>query len=85
MARWVDLPVDLLVVDQPTVGVDLAGRATLLGVVRKLSEERGVVLAAEPDELAAICDRVICLRRGQLATELAGEDASEERILSAIA
>jgi ABC-type sugar transport system ATPase subunit len=85
MARWVGLPVDLLVVDQPTVGVDLAGRATLLGVVRKLSEERGVVLAAEPDELAAICDRVICLRRGQIETELAGEDASEERILSAIA
>jgi ABC-type sugar transport system ATPase subunit len=85
MARWVHLPVDVLVVDQPTVGVDLAGRAQLLGVVRKLADQRGVVLAAEPDELASICDRVICLRRGTVATELTAEEASEERILDAIA
>jgi ribose transport system ATP-binding protein len=85
MARWVGLPVDVLVVDQPTVGVDLAGRAQLLGVVRKLAETRGIVLAAEPDELATICDRVLCLRRGQIASELTGKDATEERILSAIA
>jgi ABC-type sugar transport system ATPase subunit len=84
MARWVGLPVDVLVVDQPTVGVDLAGRAQLLGVVRKLAEQRGVVLAAEPDELAAVCDRVLCLRRGEIATELHGADVEETKILSAI-
>jgi ABC-type sugar transport system ATPase subunit len=85
MARWMKLPVDVLVVDQPTVGVDLAGRAQLLGVIRKLADTRGVVLAAEPDELATICDRVLCLRRGRVAAELSGDDATEERILGAIA
>jgi ABC-type sugar transport system ATPase subunit len=85
MARWVGLPVDVLVVDQPTVGVDLAGRAQLLGVVRKLAEERGVVLAAEPEELALTCDRVVCLRRGKIAAELHGADMDETQILSAIA
>lgn len=84
MSRWVGLSVDVLVVDQPTVGVDLAGRAQLLGVIRKLAADTGVILAAEPDELAAVCDRVLCLRRGKIATELRGAEIDETRILSAI-
>jgi ABC-type sugar transport system ATPase subunit len=85
MSRWVGLPVDVLVVDSPTVGVDLAGRAQLLGVIRQMADERGIVLAAEPDELAATCDRVLCLRRGRIAIELRGDDISEDRILNEIA
>jgi ribose transport system ATP-binding protein len=83
MARWVGLPVDVLVVDQPTVGVDLAGRAQLLAVVRKLAAERGVVITAEPEELAMVCDRVVCLRRGSVAGELTGDAVTEEDILHA--
>jgi ABC-type sugar transport system ATPase subunit len=85
MSRWVGLPVDVLVIDQPTVGVDLAGRAQLLGVIRQMADERGIVLAAEPDELAASCDRVICMRRGRIAVELRGGDITEDKILGAIA
>lgn len=84
MSRWVGLPVDVLVIDQPTVGVDLAGRAQLLGVIRQMADERGIVLAAEPDELASTCDRVLCLRRGRIVQELTGDQVSEDGILSAI-
>jgi ABC-type sugar transport system ATPase subunit len=41
-------------------------------------------VAAEPDELAAVCDRVICLRRGSIAAELVDDAVSENRILDAI-
>ena len=86
MSRWVETEdVDVLVVDQPTVGVDIAGRAQLLGVLRELAKTRGVVVIAEPDELAVVADRVLCLRRGAISTELAGTDVTEERILSALA
>jgi ABC-type sugar transport system ATPase subunit len=86
MSRWSGLRVDLMVVDSPTVGVDLAGRKQILEVLGGLARERdqGVVLVAEPDELAVICDRVICLRRGKIGVELEG-DITEERILGAIA
>jgi ribose transport system ATP-binding protein len=86
MSRWSGLKVDVLVVDSPTVGVDLAGRKQILEVLDSLARERnqGVVLVAEPDELAVICDRVICLRRGKVGAELKG-DITEERILDAIA
>lgn len=84
MARWSGLRVDVLVVDQPTVGVDLAGRKQLLGVVTELAREQGVLLSAEPDELATVSDRVLCLRRGAIGTELTGDEVTEERILHAI-
>jgi ribose transport system ATP-binding protein len=87
MSRWSGLKVDVLVVDSPTVGVDLAGRKQILEVLGGLARERqqGVVLVAEPDELAVISDRVVCLRRGVVGVELTGEEISEERILDAIA
>lgn len=84
MARWYGAGSDLLVVDQPTVGVDMAGRVELLGVVRRLADERAVVMAAEPDELAGSCDRVLCLRRGRIELELKGDEIDESRILDAI-
>lgn len=84
IARWARLKVDLLVVDQPTVGVDLVGRVQLLSLLRTLAADRGVVIVAEPDELASTCDRVVCLRRGVVASELLGDDVNEAAILNAI-
>ncbi len=43
------------------------------------------MLAAEPEELEAICDRVLCLRRGRVVAELSRDEATEARILAAIA
>jgi ABC-type sugar transport system ATPase subunit len=43
------------------------------------------VLAAEADELAAICDRVICLHRGRIVAELTGAQVSEHEILHSTA
>jgi ABC-type sugar transport system ATPase subunit len=86
MSRWSNLKVDLLVVETPTVGVDLAGRKQILEVLSNVARERdqGVVIASEADELATISDRVICLRRGEVAAELTGADITEEKILSEI-
>ncbi|HEU0019511.1 MAG TPA: sugar ABC transporter ATP-binding protein [Thermoleophilaceae bacterium] len=84
LARWIGADVDVLVVDQPTVGVDIAGRAQLLRALRDLARERAILLAAEPEELAATCDRVLCLRRGEIARELTGDDITEGAIIRAI-
>ncbi len=57
----------------------------LLAVVRELAAgNRGILLAAEPDELAAVCDRVVCLSRGKVVGELVGEHVKEDQIVSAI-
>jgi ABC-type sugar transport system ATPase subunit len=84
MSRWVSSTVDVLIVDQPTIGVDMAGRYQLLATLRTMADKCGIVLLAEADELAVTCDRVLCLRRGHIAIELHGEEVTEERILAAI-
>lgn len=86
MSRWTDAEADLMVVDQPTVGVDIKGRIQLLAVLRDLARDCGVLLVAEPEELSATCDRVICLQRGRIKAELTGvHAATEARILDLIA
>lgn len=84
-ARWLDSDVDLLVIDQPTVGVDIVGREYILDAVRSMADRRGIVVAGEPEELVSVCDRVLCLRRGTVADELVGDRITEAEILNAIA
>lgn len=84
-ARWLDSDVDLLVIDQPTVGVDIVGRGYILDAVRAMSGTRAVVVAGEPEELVSVCDRVVCLRRGTVARQLVGDEITEAEILNAIA
>jgi monosaccharide-transporting ATPase len=84
MARWLGDETELLVASDPTVGVDLAGRSQILTELRRLASTQGVVVSGEPDELSALCDRILCLRRGRLAADLRVEDATEAGILNAI-
>jgi ABC-type sugar transport system ATPase subunit len=84
LARWLATDVDVLVVDRPTVGVDIAGRAALLETLRALADRRAVVISAEADELATVCDRVVCLRKGREVATLEGAALTEGAILDAI-
>jgi ABC-type sugar transport system ATPase subunit len=84
LGRWMQTKVDVLVVDQPTVGVDIAGRLKVLSALTDFAESGAVVIAAEADELAAICDRVICLKRGEMVSEIGREGLTERSILDAI-
>lgn len=73
LARWLLRGVSLLVLDEPTVGVDVHARAEIHNVLRALAEEQEtaiVVACAEPEELVLLCDRVVTLVDGQVAREL---------------
>jgi monosaccharide-transporting ATPase len=84
LARWLAAEVDVLIVDRPTVGVDIAGRAGLLESLRTIASKRAIIISADSDELAAICDRVICLRKGVKVATLEGDDLTEDAIVDAI-
>jgi ABC-type sugar transport system ATPase subunit len=86
VARLIAADVDVIVLDEPTVGVDIRARAQLWGAVRALAEDRTVIVASsDPEELAALCDRVVCIRHGRVAAVLEGEAISEHAITDAIA
>jgi ABC-type sugar transport system ATPase subunit len=86
VARLIAADAKILVLDEPTVGVDVRARAELWGAVRELARDRVVVVASsEPDELVALCDRVVCIRDGRVAAVLEGTQITESGIAGAIA
>lgn len=86
VARIIAADARVVVLDEPTVGVDIAARAELWAAVRRLCADRVVIVASsDPEELAAIADRVICIRHGVVSEELIGDAVTEHSITAAVA
>ena len=85
-ARALDREPRLLVLDEPTRGVDVGARAELHGLVRSFATEQGggvLVATSDLDELCDLCDRAIVLRERQVVGELAGDALTRDQILRA--
>jgi ABC-type sugar transport system ATPase subunit len=84
LARWLMCGSDVLLIDEPCVGVDIAARTELLAAIREFARAHAVALASsDPMDLVECCDRVLCLRKGVVVKELIGEEITEEAILRA--
>ncbi|MFE5940864.1 sugar ABC transporter ATP-binding protein [Streptomyces sp. NPDC056470] len=83
LAKWLDAASDVLLLHEPTQGVDVGARRDILGRLREVAARgRAVVVASsEYEDLAQICDRVLVLRNGRIAAELGGESVTHERLL----
>ncbi|MEW1649103.1 sugar ABC transporter ATP-binding protein [Streptomyces sp. NPDC091219] len=81
IARWLARKPEVLVLSEPTQGVDIAARESIYDGIQ-LAAETGAVLIGSSDsaELARICDRVLVMHRGKVTAELSGEELSEQKI-----
>jgi len=84
LARWLSLNPEVLILDEPTRGVDVGAKAEIHGLIRRMAENGAAVLliSSEMPELLALCDRILVMREGRLVGELSAGDASAERVLS---
>jgi len=82
LAKWLHTRPKLLLLDEPTRGVDVGAREGITAALRELADRGVAVLCAsgDHDQLAQLCDRVIVLSGGRVADELTGAELSEERI-----
>jgi len=82
LARWLRRAPRLLLLDEPTQGVDVIAREEIYGAVRDTAADGCAVLIASSDheELVAVCDRVVVLADGAPITTLAGDDLTPERL-----
>jgi ribose transport system ATP-binding protein len=76
IARWLAAKPRILLLDDPTKGIDLGAKADLFAIVRRLASEGASVLiySSEDAELIDNCDRVLVLNNGSVVVELAGAD-----------
>lgn len=74
LARWLRRAPRVLLLDEPTQGVDVVSRADIYRSIRSAAEEGCSVIVASSDliELATLCDRVVVLRSGRVAGEVSG-------------
>jgi ribose transport system ATP-binding protein len=84
LSRWLLRECRVLLLDEPTRGVDIPSKAEIYRIVTELaSRGLGVVLvSSEFEELAGICTRVLVMREGELVAELDGDRATERELLS---
>jgi ribose transport system ATP-binding protein len=76
LARWMRTNPRVLLLDEPTQGVDVHARQEIHSLMRQATEEGcgALVVSSDFEELEAICDRVLVLSRGRIVAELAGGD-----------
>ncbi len=83
LARWLCGPVRLLLLDEPTAGVDVGAKAEILGLVRELAAAglAVVLVSSELTELMAVADRILVMRAGAIVAERAAAQTSEEELV----
>lgn len=85
IARWLLTEPRVFLLDEPTRGIDVAAKADIYALLTELTAAgMGILLiTSELPELLALSDRIIVMHRGRMQCELAGAEATQERILHA--
>ena len=85
IARWLLTKPKVLLLDDPTRGVDVGAKAELYRLMDQLCRDgMGIIVtSSELPELITVCDRIIVLCEGRLTAELSREEATEQRIMEA--
>jgi ribose transport system ATP-binding protein len=85
LAKWLSYPPRLLVLCEPTRGMDVGAKNDVINIVRDL-RAKGlaiIVLSTEPETVLSLADRIIVLKRGAVVREFANEAVSKDRLLEA--
>ncbi|WP_435239409.1 sugar ABC transporter ATP-binding protein [Streptomyces sp. YPW6] len=87
LARWLCLEPTVLLLDEPTRGIDVGAKAEVQSLIDELAREGLAVLLISSDieELIEGADRIVVLRGGAVAGELAGDEVDESRLLEVLA
>lgn len=82
LGKWMIMNPEILIVDEPTRGIDIAAKSEIYGILNRLSEEGVTILmiSSELPEIIGMCDRTLVMREGVLAGELSYEELSEQQI-----
>jgi ABC-type sugar transport system ATPase subunit len=84
MAKWLAANCDILILDEPTRGVDVGTKSEIQALIRQLAADGKAVLviSSELPELLAVSSRILAVRNGRIAGEMPAAGATEEALMS---
>jgi ribose transport system ATP-binding protein len=85
IGKWLGLSLRVLMLDEPSRGVDIGARREIHGIVRDLAATgvAVIVISSEAEELPGLCDRVLVMVEGRIAHELTGAEITREALVQA--
>jgi ribose transport system ATP-binding protein len=83
LARWLEIKPKMLILDEPTRGVDVGAKSEIYHIIHALAESGVgvIVISSELPEVVGICDRVLVMREGSITGGLSGDDITQENIM----
>ena len=83
LGKWLASNSKILILDEPTRGIDVGAKQEIYKLINKLAEEglAVIVISSEMEEVLGLTDRMLILYEGQFMAELKKEDYSQERVL----
>jgi len=87
ISRWLALEPDLLILDEPTRGIDVGAKAEIHALLRKMAEDGVSILmiSSELPEILSVSDRVLVMRDGKIVAEFDSMTATQDEIMHAAA
>ncbi len=84
LAKWLLVDSEILILDEPTRGIDVGAREEIYRIIHELSESGKTIIVVSSDltEVLNICQRVIVMHEGAIKAELTQSDRTEETIMS---
>ncbi|HZX29138.1 MAG TPA: ATP-binding cassette domain-containing protein, partial [Telluria sp.] len=86
LAKWLFAQPRLLILDEPTRGIDVGAKYEIYSIIGQLAAEgRGILMiSSDMPELIGMCDRICVMNEGRLIAEFNGAAATQEAIMRAI-
>ena len=86
LGKWLEVSPGVMLLDDPTRGVDVGAKREFYLLIRRLAQEGKIVLfrSTEMPELVGLADRILTFYRGRLTAELVGGEADDHAVLQAI-
>ncbi len=86
LSKWLATKPRLLILDEPTQGIDVQTKAEVHAVIADLARQglAIILILSELPELLGMCDRIVVLREGRMTAEIPAADATQERVLYAM-
>ena len=86
LAKWMFADPDILILDEPTRGIDVGAKYEIYCIINQLVDEGKsvIMISSELPEILGMCDRIYVMNEGRMVGELDGKDATQEKIMTYI-